>query len=106
MISEFKERFSNSSKIAMRMVQLLPGNCCDNDAVSDAMDAFKEYRTFLDSLPECKPLYPQTPQHLPGDSSDYMYGGKDFQLASSTEDSPPIDNGPGETEWLSSFSRA
>ena len=54
MVSEFKERFSASSKIAMRMAKLLPSKCIDADASSAAADAFKEYRAFLDCPAVCK----------------------------------------------------
>jgi hypothetical protein len=48
-IREIRERFSKSSKIAMRMAKLLPAHCLEEDSTVAAGEAYEEYCAFLES---------------------------------------------------------
>ncbi|MEL7309741.1 MAG: hAT transposon family protein, partial [Pseudomonadota bacterium] len=53
LICEFKERFSTSAKVAMRMAKLLPAHCNESDSRATARDAIHEYQHFLESPAIC-----------------------------------------------------
>lgn len=48
-IEDLSTRFSESSKVAMNMAQLLPEHCQDTNAMDCAISAFRQYEFFMDT---------------------------------------------------------